>query len=527
MAFLDSEIQTLLAEKDYFDKNPDAGRHPLSDEDRIPVSIVFTGDIQPIEQAGFQANGVFGNVSMGSADIRALRTLAALPQVVRIEGRREHRLLLSSSVPHIQANKVWTQTGNDFIGYTGQGVIVGIIDTGIDFNHHVFKKPDGTSRIMKIWDQTINAPLNPPVVGENPPSNINNTHVSSSTITLGYGVEYSRTQITDTITYLADTAHNPKPAVVVRHVDSNGHGTHVAGIAAGNGSQSGDCFGAFRYIGVAPDADIIMVRVWGISKGDHGENLTPPQTLTSPTPATVNNDFLMDAINYIVDQATSTDPIIPLAINISLGIISDTMDGTGALSLAVDNLLKNNTGLAVVFAAGNDGGSAFHARVTVGASPAIVALPVELAADDKQKRYVAIRYTGSNIQVRLTSPGGTVIPWVAAGGSPTTNNTINGTGSTVTITNSPNNILIAITPPTGGKNIPGAWKIELQSTVSTPTIVDGFCNYADPNSATAHKFSDKSQCTSQSTLCENAAGIESISVGNYSIGLISGTSLAD
>jgi subtilisin family serine protease len=168
MAILDTELHLLLLKKEYFDAHPESGKLSVSDTESFSVSIEFSGNIERLKQTGFKVGNIIGNIAGG---------------------------------------------------YTGSGVIVGDIDTGIDFNHYGFKNPDGTTRIPRIWDQTINAPVNPPLTGETIPGPITNTNYAPTPITLGYGVEYSQAEIDDTIKYLADTKNNPKPAVVVRHED--------------------------------------------------------------------------------------------------------------------------------------------------------------------------------------------------------------------------------------------------------------------------------------------------------------------
>jgi subtilisin family serine protease len=181
--------------------------------------------------------------------------LSQLPSVISIAKHRLPVLQLDDSVPEVTATNLWSRTGDNFHGYTGRGVIIGIIDTGIDFRHKNFIKPDGTTRIRRIWDQTIYAPLNPPQAGETAPSAITGAFAA----TLGYGVEYTWQQINKTLTM-------ENPPLRVRHQDEHVHGSHVAGIAAGNGKQAGGCHGEYHYIGVAPEADLVVVRFWGLSK---------------------------------------------------------------------------------------------------------------------------------------------------------------------------------------------------------------------------------------------------------------------
>lgn len=112
------------------------------------------------------------------------------------------------------------QAHNSF-SYRGEDVIIGFIDTGIDINHPTFQDNNGNTRILSIWDQNE--------VISSPPSGYN------------YGREWSSTQINNGS---------------CMHVDEKGHGTHVAGIAAGNGNSA---TGQTDFIGMAPEADIIMV----------------------------------------------------------------------------------------------------------------------------------------------------------------------------------------------------------------------------------------------------------------------------
>lgn len=104
--------------------------------------------------------------------------------------------------------------------YTGEGVVVGIIDTGIDPTHGDFQHPDGTTRILYLWDQLSSD-------GDAPTG-------------FGYGTEWTKADIDNGL---------------CTHTDEDGHGTHVSGTAAGNGLALGE------YDGVAPDAEIIVVSL--------------------------------------------------------------------------------------------------------------------------------------------------------------------------------------------------------------------------------------------------------------------------
>lgn len=159
------------------------------------------------------------------------------------------------------------QAGND--GLTGEGILVGIVDSGVDYFHPDFRNEDGGSRILKLWDQSI--PGNPPE---------------------GYirGTEYTQDEIDEALA-LGETEGRR----LVPSRDFSGHGTAVLGIAAGNGRASG---GVNR--GIAYKSDLLVVKM-----GNAWENLFPRTT------------ELLEGIDYLVRQAVKMGR--PIAVNISFG----------------------------------------------------------------------------------------------------------------------------------------------------------------------------------------------------------------
>ena len=159
------------------------------------------------------------------------------------------------------------QTGRD--GLTGKGILIGIVDSGVDYFHPDFRNADGSSRILRLWDQSI--PGKPPQ---------------------GYvtGTEYTKEEIDEALALGENQGRRLVPSV-----DYSGHGTSVLGIAAGNGRASD---GVNQ--GVAYESDLIVVKM-GIPR----ENSFPRTT------------ELIQGIDYLVRQSLFLGR--PMVINISFG----------------------------------------------------------------------------------------------------------------------------------------------------------------------------------------------------------------
>src|SRR5262245_4271248 len=491
MAILDTELQMLLARKEYFEKNPSSGQLDIGPDDPLFIAVKFHGDLGALVAVGFHLGSAIGSIAFGQTTLAGLAALALHPQVEFIEKQRRAHLHLDVSVPETRANQVWTRVGDHFTGYSGRGVIVGIVDSGIDIRHHAFRKPDGTTRLLKIWDQTLTA-----LTAEAAPEPITDPAIASMPMPLGYGVEYDANEINETL-------QSSDPVVPVRHVDLNSHGTHVAGIAAGDGSQNGHCHGTYTYVGVATEADLMVVRMWGLTKGDSNRPVTP-------------NSFMVDAIAYLLNEAHRAGK--PLVINLSLGKFSDKMDGSSAVCQAIDTLLtQNSQGRAIVFSAGNDGNKDFHATGVVPAGAGKV-LPFTFTVfdDDSDTRQLFVRYAGANLQVRVTSPragAAGVVGWVPVGPPGLINLSANGNGGQVSIQSVANRIDIGIQPPAAGHNVPGTWTLELQNAGAAAVPVDAFCLFGSSHDPKSPSFT--SATTSRSTLNEFATGFETIAVGSY------------
>lgn len=213
----------------------------------------------------------------------------------------------------------------------GEGVLIGFIDTGIDYLNPLFRNPDGTSRIMGIWDQTLPA-------GEDvsPPGVADLTSAQQSSIQ--YGTAFTHEQINQAL-----AAENPLS--IVPSVDTNGHGTFLAGIAAGNELPSGD------FTGAAPQAMIGMVKLKPAKK-----YLRDLYLIREDAIAFQENDIMM-GVRYLRILASQLH--VPLVICLGLGSNMGSHEGVSPLGALLQSL-SEYTGIISVIAGGNEAGLGHH-----------------------------------------------------------------------------------------------------------------------------------------------------------------------
>ena len=216
----------------------------------------------------------------------------------------------ASGIPEIQNQPILALKGN--------GVLVGFIDTGIDYQNQVFRNLDGSSRIAAIWDQTIQS-------GDPPEGFL-------------YGTEYTKQQIDEAL-------ESENPLVVVPSIDENGHGTFLAGIAAGSENEDGSFFGA------APKSMIAMVKLKPAKR-----YLRDFFFIKEGADAYQEND-LMAGMDYLRKLAEKLD--MPLVIGIGLGTNQGSHFGLAPIEQLIRQI-SSVVGNIVVTAAGNETGRGHH-----------------------------------------------------------------------------------------------------------------------------------------------------------------------
>ena len=233
-------------------------------------------DLSHLANEGIRVNQAAGSIRTAFLPVDQLGRLSDEPGIKRIEPTQQLRYTMDAGAEAVRLPQFRQSSG-----LTGRGVVVGIIDSGIDPKHPAFSK-----RVLRVWDQTI----------------------------FGPGVTEGR--------YGAELTGQMKE--VSR--DSDGHGTHVAGIAAGKD---------LAYSGVAPDARLVIVKT------DR------------------NDGHIADGLRYIFRVARDLGR--PAVVNISLGGHFGPHDGSDFLSQVISQ--ESGPGRIVCCAAGNEGTSPIHPRM--------------------------------------------------------------------------------------------------------------------------------------------------------------------
>ncbi|MBI2343838.1 MAG: S8 family serine peptidase [Deltaproteobacteria bacterium] len=285
-----------------------------------PLVDLFVKTVDPvecqkiIEQWGGEVRTVAGKILTAALPLPYVEALAAIDIVEYVEAGRRLSPKLNQSLPVIGADDVHAGTGVSQ-AYTGDGVLVGVVDSGVDCAHADFLDSSGGSRFLAYWDQTKTS---------------DTTGVSE--ISGSVGTEYTGSELTD-----GSCASSPDG-------DSSGHGTHVTGIATSDNSP---------YTGLAPDASIIVVK--------HNAQDAESEGTFATT--------VVDAVNYIFRKAQGESPRMPAVVNLSLGSSLGAHDGTSLFEEALDSLLTDTDGAekegrAIVNAAGNENFSSADSGTT-------------------------------------------------------------------------------------------------------------------------------------------------------------------
>ena len=232
---------------------------------------------------------------------------------------------------------------NPNLSLFGQGILIGLVDTGLEYRHEAFLNPDGSTRLFSIWDQTITD-------GE-PPAGFT------------FGTEYNKTMINMAL-------RTQEPLAVVPSIDELGHGTMLAGIAAGSRRETDN------FSGVAPEAELVVVKL-PLAKQLNRKIFSIP----SDTVCYQESNIII-GIEYVLSIAQRLNR--PLLICIGMGSSQSSHDGLGLFAGTL-NQLSALPRIGCCVAAGNEGNLSRHYHGTF--TDQIMARTFELRVGEKDKNF--------------------------------------------------------------------------------------------------------------------------------------------
>ncbi len=259
--------------------------------------VKYSGSLQPVRDLGIQVEEMRNEYAILTVPEPLIEAVSALPQIEFIEKPKRLFFVTDGAKTASCINVLQEPPGS----LTGRSVLMAVLDSGIDYFHEDFRGEDGKTRIIELWDQTL--------------GQIFTAEDINRALEAGTRAEARR---------------------IVPSVDAGGHGTAVAGIAAGGGRGEGGA----AYRGVAYESDLLVVKL-GTARAEGFPRTTE----------------LMRAVNYAVGKAVELG--MPLVINISFGNTYGSHDGTSLLETFLDDI-GNYGRTTIVVGSGNEGAVAGH-----------------------------------------------------------------------------------------------------------------------------------------------------------------------
>ncbi len=253
-----------------------------------------------------------------------------------------------------------------FLDLTGQDVIIGFVDTGIDFTQPAFQYEDGSTKILSIWDQTIDGERSDNVF---------------------FGSTYDSKQIDEAL-------RSDNPQSVVPTMDEDGHGTFLASVAAAN--QYDD------YAGAAPLASIVSVKLRRARPYYIDRYL-----LSADNPNLYESTDYMLGIKYILDKASEFKK--PVVICVGMGSNMSAHDGNSLLESYI-SFLSQRPGCAFVTAGGNEANTKHHTQGRISQGKSIETISIKTGSQGESFSVLIFGPAFDKISLGIVSPTGEVIP---------------------------------------------------------------------------------------------------------------------
>ena len=291
--------------------------------------------------------------------------------VVRIVNMEVSTILTLNELSPVEASGAPVFNNNPYLRLNGKGVLVGVMDTGIDYLNKEFQREDDTTRIFRIWDQTIQG--------------------DKEVYGLKYGVEYTDQEINKAIN-LQTTGGDPYS--IVPSKDDIGHGTRVSGIIGGRGINP-----ALK--GAAPDCQFIIVKLATATEVELDAALIDKTDVPSYSPWSA-----LLALRYIVSVARALDK--PVVVFIPLGSSMGSHTGNGIIETSIANF-SSQAATVVVVPTGNQGNTDTHTEGVIEKVGDVK--DIEIRIGEKQKNLpIEIWINKPNrVKLAIISPTGEII----------------------------------------------------------------------------------------------------------------------
>ncbi len=253
-----------------------------------------------------------------------------------------------------------------FLDLSGSGVIIGIVDTGIDYTNKAFRFEDGSSKILSIWDQTVDGKRSPG---------------------LYFGSDYNNDTINEAL-------RSTSPQSIVPEMDEDGHGTFLASVAAASKTD--------EYTGAAPGADIIAVKL------RRARDFYIRRYLLSPDDPDLyeSSDYLL-GIKYILDKSIEYNR--PVVICIGMGSNTSAHDGNTLFEEYI-SFVSQRAGVAFVTAAGNEANAKHHTQGKLLPGKTVENVSIKVGRQGASFSVIIFGPAFDKLSLGIISPTGEVIP---------------------------------------------------------------------------------------------------------------------
>lgn len=267
------------------------------EEQTWELIVKYSGSLNAARELGALVEEMRNEYAILTVKESLIQAISALPQIEYIE--KPKRLFFAIDQAKAASCVNILQEAPPYL--SGRGVLIAVLDSGIDYFHEAFRREDGTTRILELWDQTQN-----------------------------------RVYTEEELNRALEQGSREAARQVVSSVDASGHGTAVAGIAAGDSNS---------YRGIAYESGLLVVKL-GTARLDGFPRTTE----------------LMRAVNYAVSFAA--ERFLPLVINISFGNTYGSHDGTSLLETFLDDI-GNYGRTTILVGSGNEGAASGHTSGTM------------------------------------------------------------------------------------------------------------------------------------------------------------------